>query len=310
TWLNAVQAHTIQHNNPLVGKEGGQPLLLDANGPIAQVDDNGNLIVLGTVGKDEIVINQQKDGLITATVNGELTGTAFAGLVKSIIVNANDGDDKVTVDQKVTAPVKLYGGRGADDLRGGGGGNRLDGGPGQDTLRGREGVRDVFVLTAGQGTDTVKGFEPDTDKVELGNDLVFTDVAVSQVGKDTVLSVDRPTLIGRAVLPADSFVKGAGVPTSGQFITAANDRTPPFFNRQPLQGFSAILRQSDGSYLVMSDNGYGAKNNSADFLLRVDRIQPDFKTADGGTGNVSIATEFVLSDPNHKINFPIVADMQ
>src|SRR5262249_22306209 len=116
------------------------------------------------------------------------------------------------------------------------------------------------------------------------------------------------TLLGRAVLPADSFVQGQGVPTSGQFIAAANGRTPPFINRQPLQGFSAILRQNDGSYLVMSDNGFGAKANSADFVLRVDRIVPSFKTADGGSGDVSIHSEFVLRDPNHKINFPIVAD--
>src|SRR5262249_9221189 len=169
-------------------------------------------------------------------------------------------------------------------------------------LRGRQGTPDVFVLTPGAGTDTVKGFEPDTDKVELGGGLVFTDVAVSTVGKDTVLSVDRPTLVGRAVLPADSFAAG---PTSGQFITPANGRTPPF-NGQPLQGFSAILRQDDGSYLVMSDNGYGAKANSADFILRVDRITPDFKTASGGTGQVGISTFFVLRDPDHKVNFPIV----
>src|SRR5262249_55524992 len=117
----------------------------------------------------------------------------------------------------------------------------------------------------------------------------------------------RPTLVARAVLPADSFVTG---PTSGQFISPANGRTPPFINRQPLQGFSAILRQNDGSYLVMSDNGYGAKANSADFLLRVDRIEPDFRTADGGSGAVPIQTEFVLRDPDHKVNFPIVADMQ
>src|SRR5262249_750421 len=174
-------------------------------------------------------------------------------------------------------------------------------------LRGRQGTPDVFVLTPGAGTDTVKGFEPDTDKVELGGGLVFTDVAVSQVGDDTVLSVDRPTLVGRAVLPADSFAAG---PTSGQFITPANGRTPPFVNQQPLQGFSAILRQDDGSYLVLSDNGFGAKDNSADFVLRVDRIIPSFRTADGGSGEVSIRTQFVLPDPDQKVNFPIVASMQ
>ena len=248
--------------------------MLNTNGPIAGLDDASNLVVLGTAGPDTIVIDQQNNGLITATVNGELTGAVFGGVVKSIIVNGNDGDDEVSVETKITVPVKLYGGRGADDLRGGPGDNQLDGGPGQDILRGRDGVHDVFVLTAGQGTDTVKNFEKATDKVELGNDLVFTDVAVSQYGEDTVLSVDRPTLVGRSVLPADSFVNGASVPTSGQFITAASGRTPPFFNRQPLQGFSAILRQDDGSYLIMSDNGYGAKDNSADFVLRVDRLVP------------------------------------
>src|SRR5262249_18773033 len=104
TWLIDVQAHTIQRNNPLVGKEGGQLLLLDTSGPTPQLNTNGTLIVPGTAGKDDIAIKQQKNGLITATVNGELTGTAFAGLVKSIIVNANDGNDKVTVDKQVTAP--------------------------------------------------------------------------------------------------------------------------------------------------------------------------------------------------------------
>jgi hypothetical protein len=44
--------------------------------------------------------------------------------------------------------------------------------------------------------------------------------------------------------------------------------------------------------------------------LRVDRIRPGFQTADGGSGDVPIRTEFVLRDPNHKINFPIVADLQ
>src|SRR5262249_8019712 len=141
------------------------------------------------------------------------------------------------------------------------------------------------------------------------DDLVFTDVAVSQVDNDTILSVDHPTLVGRTVLPADSFVDGPLVPTSGQFVTPANGRTPPFFQRQPLQGFSAILRQDDGSYFIMSDNGYGAKTNSADFVLRVDRIVPNFQTADGGSGAPSVSTQFVLRDPDHKVNFPIVADM-
>jgi PhoD-like phosphatase len=50
------------------------------------------------------------------------------------------------------------------------------------------------------------------------------------------------TLEGFASFPADTFAPG---PTSGQFITAANGRTPPFVNMQPVQGISSVLRASD-----------------------------------------------------------------
>jgi len=113
------------------------------------------------------------------------------------------------------------------------------------------------------------------------------------------------TLEGYAVLPADTFEPG---PTSGQFITPANGRIPPFANKQPVQGISAVLRASNADFLVMSDNGFGAQNNSQDALLRVHRISPDFKTKTKGTGSVQVKSFITLSDPNHRINFPIVAD--
>jgi len=113
------------------------------------------------------------------------------------------------------------------------------------------------------------------------------------------------TLVGRAVLPADTFSIG---PTSGQFITPANGRVPPFAHRQPVQGFSAVLRANDGDFLVMCDNGFGAKANSADFLLSVYRLSPDFMTASRGTATIGVTLAFNLSDPHHKVNFPIVAD--
>src|SRR5262245_9995284 len=93
------------------------------------------------------------------------------------------------------------------------------------------------------------------------------------------------TLEGLAVLPADTFASG---PTSGQFVAPANGRVPPFINRQPVQGISSVLRESNGDFLVMSDNGFGAKTNSADYVLRVYRISPDFKTKNQGTGAVAV----------------------
>ena len=103
-------------------------------------------------------------------------------------------------------------------------------------------------------------------------------------------------LTGRAVLPAATF--GEAVP-SGSAITPANGVTPPF-PAQPVQGFSALLPQADGTYLVLSDNGYGAKANSADFLLRVHRVRADY-----ATGAVQVVGGFGLSDPDGRIPFPL-----
>ena len=114
------------------------------------------------------------------------------------------------------------------------------------------------------------------------------------------------TLESIAVLPADTFEPG---PTSGQFIAPTNGRIPPFVNKQPVQGISSVLRLSSGDFLVMSDNGFGAQDNSQDYVLRVHRIGPDFKTKTGGSGSIALRSFVTLSDPHHRINFPIVADL-
>jgi hypothetical protein len=114
------------------------------------------------------------------------------------------------------------------------------------------------------------------------------------------------TLEKFAALPAHSFAPG---PTSGQFIAPANGVVPPFPHQQPVQGVSSVLRASNGDFLVMSDNGFGAKNNSADYVLRVYRVEPDFRTRQGGSGTIDIESFFVLRDSRRKLNFPIVAEM-
>src|SRR5688572_26659921 len=91
-------------------------------------------------------------------------------------------------------------------------------------------------------------------------------------------SASAAELLDRAVLPADTFSPG---PTSGQYASGANGRVLPLINKQPVQGFSAVLRgPAKGTYLVMSDNGFGAKANSPDTLLRVDTVKPDFETGE------------------------------
>src|SRR5688572_28941371 len=118
-------------------------------------------------------------------------------------------------------------------------------------------------------------------------------------------SASAQTLEAIATLPADTFAPG---PTSGQFIAPANGVIPPFVGRQPIQGVSSVLRTSNGEFWVMSDNGFGAQTNSADYALRVHRIAPDFKTRNGGTGIIDTEAFITLSDPHRRIDFPIVAD--
>jgi len=112
------------------------------------------------------------------------------------------------------------------------------------------------------------------------------------------------TLEGRAVLPADTFAPG---PPSGSALgedQPKGGREPPF-EGQPVGGFSAVLGAGGGEYLAMTDNGFGSKGNSADFLLRVYRIRPDFETASGGSGKISVKDFIQLRDPDRWIPFEI-----
>jgi len=120
-------------------------------------------------------------------------------------------------------------------------------------------------------------------------------------------TAEAQTLEGFASFPADTFAPG---PTSGQFIAPANGRVPPFAGKQPVQGVSSVLRGPGGDYWIMADNGFGAKENSPDFVLRMYRISPDFRTADGGSGAVALRSVISLRDPRGKINFPIVAEQE
>src|SRR5918992_4905864 len=111
-------------------------------------------------------------------------------------------------------------------------------------------------------------------------------------------------LVGRAVLPADTFAAG---PTSGQQLGSEpiNGRTVPFIDQQPVQGFSAVLSQDDGTFWVMSDNGFGRMENSADYRLRVHKINANFETKDGGGGNILPQGFLELHDPDAHVPFAL-----
>ncbi|MEH2341540.1 MAG: esterase-like activity of phytase family protein [Nostoc sp.] len=113
--------------------------------------------------------------------------------------------------------------------------------------------------------------------------------------------VPKVELVGFASLPADTFSDG---PASGAEISA-NGRTGPFPG-QPIQGFSGVQFANSNSLYFLSDNGYGSKDNSADFFLRINRLDPNFKGTENGDGSVKVLDYIQLSDPNNKVPFEIV----
>ncbi len=111
------------------------------------------------------------------------------------------------------------------------------------------------------------------------------------------------TLVGYAELPADTFAAG---PASGAY--SGGLRGEARFPSQPVQGFSGVQFGPQGSYWFLSDNGFGAKNNSADSLLRIHRLNLTPKTAPTGTGRVEVGNFISLRDPDRKVAWPIVGE--
>lgn len=136
-------------------------------------------------------------------------------------------------------------------------------------------------------------------------------------------------LAGHAWLPARSFVAApkdapAFLQTTGKFTSAdgrridalesamgssyLSDKNAPRptgvslpFKGQAVQGFSGIKSMKDGSFWVLTDNGFGAKANSADAMLMFHQIKPDWHR-----GSVTrVQTQF-LHDPDRKVPFLIV----
>ncbi|MDJ0618958.1 MAG: esterase-like activity of phytase family protein [Calothrix sp. MO_192.B10] len=122
-------------------------------------------------------------------------------------------------------------------------------------------------------------------------------------------------LVGRAILNADTFAPGS---TSGQF--KQTNRTTPFTQAQPVQGFSGVIPgPKPGTYLVISDNGFGAKSNSPDYLLRIYGVEPDFATGkvfpvDVQTGErlprFNRRSFLELNDRNRQLQWSIMGDRQ
>lgn len=126
-------------------------------------------------------------------------------------------------------------------------------------------------------------------------DLISSSLTTTKIMAETILK-------GFAVIPADTYAAG---PAAGNNITGTNGRPVPFPG-QPVQGFSAVQFADENNLWFMPDNGFGAKNNSADFLLRVYKVDPNFAGFEQEDGSVTIQSFIQFSDPDRKASFKIV----
>ncbi|MGO4526951.1 esterase-like activity of phytase family protein [Microvirga sp. 2MCAF35] len=127
-------------------------------------------------------------------------------------------------------------------------------------------------------------------------------------------------LAGHAVLPALSFVDApadapADLKVSGKFTTGkridalgtvegtSGDRPTGVklpFKGQPLQGHSGIKSMGDGTFWVITDNGFGSKATSPDSMLYLNRYRIDWDK-----GSVERLETVFLHDPDKKVPFRI-----
>jgi hypothetical protein len=129
-------------------------------------------------------------------------------------------------------------------------------------------------------------------------------------------SHQQSRLLARRVLPAATFAPNS--PPAGAFFTVQNTADasanhvadelpgdPAYFAHQPVQGLSSFAPASDGTWWALTDNGFGARDNSADAQLQINRIDPGFRVANG---TPTVLQRIVLSDPFDKVPWQTVCD--
>lgn len=142
--------------------------------------------------------------------------------------------------------------------------------------------------------------------------------AVAVAAAPTPENRGTAALSGRAILPAATFREGSA--PSGEFFSAGdrataarNGLTPPAtgvaFPDQPVQGVSSIVPASAaGQWWALSDNGYGARANSADYELVIHRVRPTLSVTAADPGSIALLETVTLSDPEGHLDWQIVCD--
>ncbi|HYO09177.1 MAG TPA: calcium-binding protein [Tepidisphaeraceae bacterium] len=160
---------------------------------------SGVLTVTGNDAPDLIAVDTDPLGKVRVTINGSASSFDYNAF-RSLAVNANGGNDEVTVSYTILKHARLDGGAGNDSLVGGGGNDLLLGGAGDDTLRG-EGGGDT--LRGDAGNDTAD-YSFRTGGLTIGIGTLSDDGSPGE--KDNVWS-DVETILGGQ---GNDSIKGSG----------------------------------------------------------------------------------------------------
>ncbi|CAN1550471.1 Phytase-like domain containing protein [Rhabdaerophilaceae bacterium] len=130
------------------------------------------------------------------------------------------------------------------------------------------------------------------------------------------------TIAGHVVLPAETFIdapadapadlkisgKFANGPVRNEVIGSAEGRSAGRptgvkvpFRGQPVQGHSGIKTMPDGTYWVVTDNGFGSRANSPDAALFLSHYRMNW-----AAGTVERIKTVFLHDPDKKVPFRVV----
>jgi hypothetical protein len=160
--------------------------------------------------------------------------------------------------------------------------------------------------------------------------ILFTSAAFLALALPASAQTKYPAVLeGHAILPAmtlipppadapqDLQVSGRFAAKPGQRVdqpesvpanSALSDKAAPRptgqslpLEGQPVQGLSGIKNLKDGTFLTITDNGFGSKANSPDVLLMFHVVKPDWKS-----GAVERVSTLFLHDPDRKVPFRIV----
>jgi Ca2+-binding RTX toxin-like protein len=165
------------------------PSIASADTGIAFNAGNNTITLTGDADGDQVVIADQ-GGLLTHSINGAAASTNFNGSTvpadgrASLVVNAGEGADTVTVTSALLQAVTIDGGPGTDVIDGSPGDDVLRGGTESDDLRGNDGDdritgdqqgddvfggngNDTLVWNNGDGSDVMDGDGGGGDEIEV-----------------------------------------------------------------------------------------------------------------------------------------------